>query len=118
MLDALGSALYSIVWDEKLTGEQKVAAADESIAQFHEAFMDYFPKLVALMDTRYKSAISEFEQKTAQSLAESRGAQVKDAANNLRALLTGAAPESKEPVIDHSALSSQINELKELYRCQ
>jgi HK97 family phage prohead protease len=44
---ALFDALGSIVWENNLSNDEKVAAAKTSIEQFEEAFMAFFPKYLS-----------------------------------------------------------------------
>jgi HK97 family phage prohead protease len=50
---ALFNALGSIVWASGMTTEDKVAAAQTSIDQFTEAFMEYFPQYLAWLAVEF-----------------------------------------------------------------
>lgn len=54
MKESICHALDSIVWDSKLTDEEKIAASDDSIQQFREAYVTFLPKLFAAWES-YKS---------------------------------------------------------------
>lgn len=108
-ISALDNALYSIIWDEEKTAEAKIEAAGESIDQFKTTYLEFLPKLLALMDSRFKSTVAEFEQKEGRALFAT--ARVEEAEKTFRALLEGAA-QSAEPAIDHSLLESISNLLK------
>lgn len=62
-------------------------------------------------DTSSKADIGEAIKRLSALIADPEPDAARDAGE-------GAAVQSKEPAIDHSALSSKFNELKELYRCQ
>jgi len=54
MKDSLCESLDSIVWDSNLTNEEKIAASDDSIRQFQDAYVTFLPKLFAAWES-YKS---------------------------------------------------------------
>lgn len=96
MISALDSALSSCVWGEG-TPEQKTQAAEASIDQFRAGFLEYLPKLLALMDSKYKSLVNGLETKGR--------AQIATSAKSFESLLTGADSSSAEPGEAHSLLS-------------
>lgn len=108
MMQALDTALGSMIWDDTMTAEEKVQSAEDSIQQFRQAYMEFLPQLLALMESRYKSAIEQFETKHARPLMDA-------AAKDIRAL-AGAAHQSTEPVEDHSKLIHQLDNLKGVFR--
>lgn len=97
MISALDSALSSCLWGDE-SPEDKTKAAEASISQFGDSFMAYVPKLIALMDSRYKSAVDELEKKGRNHAATST--------KTFGSLLVGADRKGVEPVLDHSLLDS------------
>lgn len=96
MISALESALSSCCWGEG-TPEQKTKDAETSIEQFRTGFMEYMPKLMALMDSKYKSVVDGLEKKGRDQMGLS--------AKSVESLLKGADSRSAEPGEAHSLLS-------------
>jgi HK97 family phage prohead protease len=46
---ALGDALDSIVWDWELGPDEKIPLVDETISQFHAAYLEFLPRLFAAL---------------------------------------------------------------------
>lgn len=96
MISALDCALSDCMWGEG-TPEQKTKDAQASIEQFSAAFMEYLPKLMALMDSQYKSVVAGLEKKGRAQLAAN--------SKTFESLLTGADSRRTEPREAHSLLS-------------
>lgn len=118
MISALDSAISSIVWGE-LSDEEKIAATTESIGQFSESFLVFLPQCLALMDSRYKSAVESFDKTTGVGLSSAHSANIDAAAKQFQALLTKAANPctSDEPAatpdVETGEISALITTLKE-----
>lgn len=120
MIYALDDALSSIIWGNQ-ANEEKMAAATESITQFSETFLGFLPKYLALLDSRYKSAVDAFEKKNGTDLLGAHRAQIDAATKEFLALLTKAANPgtSSDPAAvpaaeagHQSAILHKIEELK------
>jgi len=93
ILDALQTALSSIVWEDG-TPEEKVASSQESISQFTAAYLEALPKYLALREAdsgMYCCSISSFEKKEGKDLSAARSKLIETATTNLQALLVKAA---------------------------
>lgn len=110
IISALDTALAGLLWDDKLTPEQKVEAAAESIDQFRATCLEHLPKLLALMQSRYKSGVAEIEQKQGREIFSAQ--RIDAAEKSLRALLGAAQPPRTEPVPHHSALTAAVDRLQ------
>jgi HK97 family phage prohead protease len=53
IMNALYSAISSLVWATGMTKEEKVAAAEDTLTQFHDAFMSYLPQYLDYLDEIY-----------------------------------------------------------------
>jgi HK97 family phage prohead protease len=123
MISALDNALYSVIWGDR-TDEEKIAAATESIEQISVAFLDFLPRYLALMDSRYKSAVETFEKKNGADLVAAHRAKIETETKQFQALLTKAAggtlaDPAAIPDVEtghHSALIQKFNEAKESFR--
>lgn len=111
IISALDTALASLLWDDKLTPEQKVEAAADSIDQFRATCLEHLPKLLALMESRYKAGVTLIEKKHGREIFSAQ--RIEAAEKSLRALL-GAAQPSAEPVVDHSGLLAAADRLHAL----
>lgn len=92
MISALDESLSSIIWSNSVN-EDKVAQATESVNQFAETFLAFLPQYLALMDSRYKSAVELFDQKSGAELLSAHSASIAAAAKEFQALLDPKAAE-------------------------
>jgi len=69
MLYALGDSLDDAVWDPGMSNEQRAAAAEMSISQFHDAYMAWLPRYLAMMSAEMEQMAdgTEPEHKADQS---------------------------------------------------
>lgn len=115
MEQALCESLSSIVWDTQMSAEDRITAADESIGQFRDQYIEFLPRLFALMDSRYKAQIEAFETKEGRTISKATRTRIEEAITSLQALLeaTEAAghgtPESKGAAEQHSTEPDQIH---------
>ncbi len=87
MIQALDTALYSILWDwneEFPDAASKVAASDESIEQFHAAYVEFLPKLLALWGEKTAAAP---DAKAGRRISASTRKEIESAITTLQALL-------------------------------
>lgn len=82
---ALLDSLDMIFWDWDLSNESKISASDESIQQFHTAYVELLPKIFELMD---KSENIEIEP--SRPLPEKTRASIKGAIAHLASMLEAA----------------------------
>jgi uncharacterized protein len=132
MFSALRSALYSVSgyysYDAgQLTDQEKVAAAETIIDQFRAAYLEYLPQFLELLSASGLKA-HELEIKAGRTISAATRGQIQSAIATLAALLPGeaggddtttsseeaAATEKSEPVADHSAAESCIDEMRAL----
>lgn len=71
MVDALCCTLCDVIWDSHSNDEQKIAASDDAIQQFHDSYITFLPKLFAAM-ANYKSLGKELPAFTAETKAGRR----------------------------------------------
>lgn len=123
MMSALDSALYSAIWSEG-SDEEKIAAATESIDQFSTSFLAFLPQYLALMTSRYKSVVEDFEKKDGAELRATHAARIDAAGKQFQALLTKAAGGTlgdpaatpvTEPGDPSVIIQSLLNDLKGAY---
>jgi HK97 family phage prohead protease len=137
MMDALRSALSSIVWSDSMTPEEATAAAELSIQQFSDAYLAYLPNYLSYVSAEY-GGMEMFSRKLAETKAgrtisaankttlQTAHDHMKSASDLIYPLLerdadaedqysgttskTKAGIEAKsEPVVDHSAIEGQID---------
>lgn len=89
MMESLMSSLDSIAWDNELDADTKLQQSDESIQQFHSAYVEFLPKLLALWGE--KTAPDATEEKAGRRLSAASRAQIEEAITKLQALLTDVA---------------------------
>lgn len=142
MRSALRQALDSVVWSD-LTREEKITATETIIQQFSDAYMAYIPLYLDMLAEMYGGfemwSAKRLEHKagaafsaTNKKAIETHCMAVKacaDSADELLALITGDAGTAKaaatpqasaaavktEPVIDHSAATSLIGNIRSLF---
>jgi HK97 family phage prohead protease len=101
MLNALDSSLSSILFDEKLASDEKLTRLADTVAQFSDAFLEFVPKYLALLESRYKDALATVETK------DGRPAFGESVVNEFRSLLTAAEQvKGSEPMVNHSELAA------------
>ena len=136
---ALDESLGSILWDSDLASADKLTAAEETIRQFHDAYMGFLPDLLKLMEEYYGpsgKAAGKRETKEGRTISSATAAHmmtahehmksaqtcIKSAADVLQALLDGEAGDAtseteaanKSEPVNHSASLSLIEEMKGL----
>lgn len=132
---ALNYALASIVWDDNLTRDQRIAASSETIQQFAEAYMAYLPDFLDLLAQMYggfevmSKARNEIKSGRTISAATRESLQsahdhAKSCMENIKALLdseAGSSTSEKEAAAkpepareDHSAAETLIEEIRSL----
>jgi hypothetical protein len=136
---ALQCALSSITWAE-MTREEKIAAAAIVIQQFTDAYMAYYPAYLDMLSEMYGGMetwnAKRFETKAGKKISAATKEQIQSACDHakstndiLLALLAEeagdeksttpevkAAAEPKSEPVDHSALISQIDNLKGVFQ--
>lgn len=138
MFNALQNALCSVIWAD-FEADEKVSVAATVIDEFRTAYLEYFPQYLDMLSTEY-GAPGEWKTKSLEFKAGRRisaatketltsaHSQMKSATDLIYALLddeagedddnatseskAAPAPGKTEPVIDHSAIATKINELK------
>jgi HK97 family phage prohead protease len=132
---ALQCALSSCTWAD-MTREEKIAAAAVVIQQFTDAYMAYYPAYLDMLSEMYGGMetwhAKQFETKAGKKISAATKESIKSACDHtksaqdlLLALIAdeageedsttskaGAARETKTEPVDHSALSSTLDELK------
>lgn len=83
MIDAIVTSLDSIAWATDMDAATIVKMSGESITQFHDAYMDFLPKILDLWGIK-RSPEATFQAR----LSAAEQIQVKDAIARLQALLT------------------------------
>lgn len=96
MLNALYSALDDIAYDYDLNADEKIAASDESIQQFHAAYVAFLPNYFALLE---KSAEPP-EVKAGARISRASRAIIEEAITKLKALLEEEAGDTEEEAGD------------------
>lgn len=126
MMSALDSALYDCKWMEG-DAETKTAEAGKCIDQFKAAYMEWFPRYMAMraMKSDAEREVKEGRKLSTETRAKLEAAMAdhRAAMEKLQALLDAgtekAAPapaeKSADPVVDHSKLSSLIDNAKEAF---
>jgi HK97 family phage prohead protease len=114
---ALGDALRSIVWAEA-TKDEKISMCNTVLTQFSEAFYAYFPKYLDALEAEYGPS------EAWESSIKPEIKAILEGNNEFKALLgagagsttptTEAAENKSEPDVDHSALTSLIENIKGL----
>ena len=133
MIDALATALDSIVWGKDLDREQRIAAAGTIIEQFSTAYLDFFPKYLDLLAERWGPmenwSREEFEKKAGAVFSTENKNSIRSIAQravsvseDLLALISDEAGESTsegkaannppEPEQAHSEVATLIEEIK------
>lgn len=132
MMSALDSSLCDVRWSGTLSSDEIQSASGLMIDQFKDAYMTYLPAYLAMttdlfngMNTLARADVERKAIKAGARHSAATRAKIEDAIQTLSALLEEAGsstsePEAAkaaptEPVVDHSAVSSKIAELKELY---
>lgn len=96
MIEALSGSLSSIIYDNG-DASSKLNEAERSIDQFRAAYMEYLPKLLALMDGRKSEEIDELVRKSGRILSAKNIAAIQAVIDNLQALLEAAQNETGAP---------------------
>jgi len=124
MMNAFYNALADLRWS-MLPADEIESTSQVVIEQFSTAYLAYLPAYLNMMNGVETAGRKDFEQKAGARHSAATRAKIEDAIQTLSALLEEAGsstsePEAakaipSEPVVDHSAVSSKIAELKELY---
>jgi HK97 family phage prohead protease len=77
MFDALCSALYSVTWASGMDKDQKIEAAQETIAQFQAAYMPYFSQYLDWLAGEWDMEMMSNIQHEHKAFAASMGRSVK-----------------------------------------
>lgn len=135
-LDALSTALYDCLYDQKLSTDECVSMMQQSVEQFGEQVAALTPKIRALMNSEYGynfKRLFEIEKKAGRKISAANRSKIEEAIKQLQALLEEAtaddaeesgsttspeikavqqppepAPQPTDPVSDHSALIDQM----------
>jgi HK97 family phage prohead protease len=92
MIASLWNALDSIIWEGDALVADRITASDESIGQFHQAYISFLPKYFALWDE--KSQPTE-EQKAGRTISSATESKIREAIEVLTALLEPEADGTK-----------------------
>ncbi len=128
---ALSYALSSILWDDTLDRAAKITASEATIQQFSDAYMAYLPDYIDLLAQMY-GGMEMMSRKAGRTISAATRdkimaahEQMQAASETLLALVSdeagsttseGKAAAKTEPAPDHSAIATQITELKGLLK--